>query len=62
MLASWGIFRFSNAVHDLQTWQKVLLLLLIPGIIAICGVIGREIYYAVHPDKRPKRRKRHPRH
>jgi hypothetical protein len=51
---------FPNSVHDLQTWQKGLLLLLVPGIIAICTIIGREIYFAVHPDKRPRKRRRRP--
>jgi hypothetical protein len=61
VLANHRSFRFSYAVHDLQTWQKGLLLLLVPGIIAICGIIGREIYFAVHPDKRPRKRRRRPR-
>jgi hypothetical protein len=61
MLAIPALFRFSYFVHDLQTWQKVVLLLLVPGIIAICGIIGREIYFAVHPDKRPRKRRKRPR-
>jgi hypothetical protein len=58
VLAKGDSLRFSRRVHDLQTWQKGLLLLLIPGIIAICSIIGREIYFAVHPDKRPRKRRR----
>lgn len=51
-------FRFSNAVRDLEVWQKGVLLLLIPGVLLICGIIGREIFFAINPDKRPRKRRR----
>ena len=61
MLAKLSQFRFSPPVLDLQPWQQLVLGLLLLVIIAICGIIGREIYYAVHPDKRPHKRRRRPR-
>ena len=45
---------------DLETWQKVLLLVVIPIALVIVGIISREIYFAVHPDKRPLKRRRRP--
>jgi hypothetical protein len=60
LLANSSTFSFSYPVPDLELWQKVLLCLLIPTAILICGIIGREIYFAVHPDKRPRKRRRRP--
>ena len=49
---------FSFAVRDLEVWQKVLLSVAAVGGLAMCGFIAREFYYAVNPDKRPRKRKR----
>ncbi|MGZ8899278.1 MAG: hypothetical protein ACXW3Z_04205 [Limisphaerales bacterium] len=60
MLAKVYSFSFSHLVLDLQPWQQVALGFTLVVIVAICAIIGREIYYAVHPDKRPRKRRRRP--
>jgi hypothetical protein len=60
LLANSTSFKFPNSVPELQTWQKGMLLLLIPAVLIICTVIAREIYFAVNPDRRPRKRKRRP--
>ena len=53
-----GELSFSCAVRDLEVWQKILLSVAAVGMLAIVGFILREILYAVHPDRRPLKRKR----
>ena len=53
-----GGLSFASAVRDLEVWQKILLSVAAVGVLAIVGFILREIFYAVHPDRRPRKRKR----
>ena len=53
-----GGLSFSFAVRDIEVWQKVLLSVAAVGVLAMLGFILREIFYAVHPDRRPRKRKR----
>ena len=50
--------RFSYHVRDLGVWQKILLCVAAVGALWMMGLIGREIFFAVNPDKRPRKRKR----
>jgi hypothetical protein len=49
---------FAYAVRDLAVWQKVIVSILGAGVLGMFGVIGREFYYAINPDRRPRKRKR----
>ena len=42
----------------LEGWHLILLIVLGGAVLTLVAVVGREIYYAANPDKRPRKRKK----
>ncbi|HEX7862005.1 MAG TPA: hypothetical protein VF773_16855 [Verrucomicrobiae bacterium] len=62
-LAFPNAFSFSYrvpALKGLQPWQIALLIAIAITLLVLCGIIAREMYFAVNPDKRPHKRRRRP--